>query len=90
MVTLVTFWITGTLPSRGLDDVTGIVSATMFRNTVSDSNIVTPGNIYFNNNIVYTFIVQWSYFNMYLIFPPKRNGKEFKPKADSEKEWERT
>lgn len=32
------------VPSRGTaSDVAGIVSATMLRNTVNDSNIVTPG-----------------------------------------------
>ena len=30
------------LPRRGLEDVTGIVSATMLRNTVRDSRMVTP------------------------------------------------
>ena len=30
------------LPRRGLEEVTGMVSATMFRNTVRDSKIVTP------------------------------------------------
>ena len=30
------------LPNNGLEDVTGIVSATILRNTVSDSNMVTP------------------------------------------------
>ena len=30
------------LPNRGFEDVTGMVSATMLRNTVRDSNIVTP------------------------------------------------
>lgn len=32
----------GSLPSNGLSEVTGIVSDTVFRNTVSERRIVTP------------------------------------------------
>ena len=43
------------LPRRGLEEVTGMVSATMFRNTVRDSKIVTPYMKYelnFNNSYI--------------------------------------
>ena len=51
-----------TLPSSGLEDVTGIVSATMLRNTVSDSNIVTPGNISnFNNTFIKSLFEQYNF-----------------------------
>ena len=40
------------LPRRGLDEVTGMVSATMFRNTVRDSKIVTPWYEIYELNLI--------------------------------------
>ena len=37
--------IIGSLPNNGLSEVTGIVSDTVFKNTVSESRMVTPEKI---------------------------------------------
>ncbi len=39
------FAIIGSLPNNGLSEVTGIVSDTVFKNTVSDRRMVTPENV---------------------------------------------